>query len=283
MSAPHLPASFRYGTEQGSPGVERRKPATRTAIIGFALAIVLATGLTAAFVGIRMAGPQDMAGGDGGGPAGTLTDSAQTERRMAAKTARIGGESPAVSDAGARDMAQEEPIGEPKGAQPEPPLADSSPRWVSVVTRPVRLEDLIKAPAEPDAGVTASISSLQTDRSLRTFTPREEAVPVTEDDEEIAALEAAMVEEQGSADDMAREDDMAGGPEAAPAAARPAGLGEARVNAYVNMRSGPDNNSQVVTVVPANARIAAANGCRHWCEVVYEGRRGFIYKDYIVR
>lgn len=60
-------------------------------------------------------------------------------------------------------------------------------------------------------------------------------------------------------------------------------LAPARTNAWVNMRAGPDNDAEVLTVVPGGAELRARTGCAHWCEVVYEGRRGYIYKSFIRR
>ena len=59
-------------------------------------------------------------------------------------------------------------------------------------------------------------------------------------------------------------------------------MGEARVNRHVNLRAGPSDEARVLLVVPADAGIQAARNC-NWCEVVYEGRRGFIYKTFIDR
>ena len=60
-------------------------------------------------------------------------------------------------------------------------------------------------------------------------------------------------------------------------------LAPARTKAWVNMRAGPDNDARVQTVVPGGADLRARTGCVHWCEVVYEGRRGYIYKSFIRR
>jgi len=56
----------------------------------------------------------------------------------------------------------------------------------------------------------------------------------------------------------------------------------ATANSFVNMRAGPDNDQPVVTIVPQNARLEIIR-CRVWCEVVYEGQRGFIFRDFVNR
>lgn len=81
-------------------------------------------------------------------------------------------------------------------------------------------------------------------------------------------------------------------PEKAPAAedqpkaatAAPTGpLGPATVTSAVHLRSGMDNKSAVVTTVPANATVQVSQSCKSWCEVTYNGRHGYIYKDFIRR
>ena len=49
---------------------------------------------------------------------------------------------------------------------------------------------------------------------------------------------------------------------------------------YVNMRAGPSNGAKVIEVIPAKARVTI-HGCKGWCEISHEGRRGFVYKSFI--
>ncbi|WP_353645042.1 SH3 domain-containing protein [Mesorhizobium sp. WSM2239] len=55
---------------------------------------------------------------------------------------------------------------------------------------------------------------------------------------------------------------------------------EARVTKYVNLRSGPNDESKVVAVVPAKASVSVLD-CKAWCEVVFDGKKGWIYKRFI--
>ena len=59
------------------------------------------------------------------------------------------------------------------------------------------------------------------------------------------------------------------------ARARPAQMGKA-----ANMRSRPKSGSSVVMVVPQSATVQLV-GCKVWCEIVYKGRRGYVYKDFL--
>lgn len=49
---------------------------------------------------------------------------------------------------------------------------------------------------------------------------------------------------------------------------------------YVNLRAGPDNDADVLTVVPARTELLAETGCVHWCAAVYQGQKGYIYKTF---
>jgi Bacterial SH3 domain len=66
-------------------------------------------------------------------------------------------------------------------------------------------------------------------------------------------------------------------PELEPAASESA---SARVTSAVSMRSGPDRGTAAVGVVPADAPVQVV-ACDGWCEIVYNGQRGFIYKTFL--
>lgn len=53
-----------------------------------------------------------------------------------------------------------------------------------------------------------------------------------------------------------------------------------RVNDGVNLRARGVSGSRVLRTIPANASVGLI-GCKDWCEVVYEGTRGYIYKSFI--
>jgi hypothetical protein len=57
---------------------------------------------------------------------------------------------------------------------------------------------------------------------------------------------------------------------------------QARIRTAVKMRSGPADEASVITVVPGNATVSLV-GCKSWCEIVFNDRRGFVYKGFIIR
>lgn len=54
----------------------------------------------------------------------------------------------------------------------------------------------------------------------------------------------------------------------------------APVTAHVNMRAGPENDAAVVAVVPEGRHVEVLE-CTRWCEVVYEGQKGFIHRRFV--
>jgi hypothetical protein len=54
----------------------------------------------------------------------------------------------------------------------------------------------------------------------------------------------------------------------------------APVTTHVNMRAGPDNDAAVVVVVPEGRNVDVVE-CNQWCEVIYDGRQGFIHRKFV--
>lgn len=99
-------------------------------------------------------------------------------------------------------------------------------------------------------------------------------VAVAETVEELLALEEIQSREVEA--DLARTSDeitAAIQPETGPKVS-------AAATTWVNMRSGPSDDAEVLMVVPGGADIEAETGC-NWCAVSYDGRAGYIYKSFI--
>ena len=72
-------------------------------------------------------------------------------------------------------------------------------------------------------------------------------------------------------------------PETRPAIDRandPVAVQVARVTSGVNMRAGPGNGQPVLATIPAGSPIEVVK-CAYWCEVIFAGRRGWVYKSFI--
>ncbi len=69
-------------------------------------------------------------------------------------------------------------------------------------------------------------------------------------------------------------------PAAAPTAGTVAGATTGTTTTWVNMHTGPDNATPVVAVVPAGTALQVF-ACDPWCEVEYDGTRGYIWRDFV--
>jgi hypothetical protein len=54
----------------------------------------------------------------------------------------------------------------------------------------------------------------------------------------------------------------------------------ARATSGVNMRAGPGNSQPVLATIPRGSPIEVVK-CGHWCEVIFAGQRGWVYKTFI--
>ena len=60
----------------------------------------------------------------------------------------------------------------------------------------------------------------------------------------------------------------------------PVAIQVARVISGVNMRAGPSNGQPVLATIPRGSPVEVIK-CRHWCEVIFAGQRGWVYKTFI--
>jgi hypothetical protein len=56
--------------------------------------------------------------------------------------------------------------------------------------------------------------------------------------------------------------------------------GSARVTAAVKLRSGPKKGSGVLMVVPAGSAVNVLS-CDGWCQISYNGKKGWVYKNFL--
>jgi len=186
---------------------------------------------------------------------------------------------PAPAPADMPPAASAIPVTEQVNAAPEP-LQPSAAATVRAAPPTLADAQAMQGQAQPAApilsfqspyeGMAPVAAEADTTAAIEDEPASDETVPVAESEAETAQLEAqqqeqtVIQEENGNAFNSPI-------------------MGDARANQHVNLRAGPSDGARVLMVVPANARIQAAKDCAYWCEVVYEGRRGFIYKSFIAR
>ncbi|MET3580406.1 hypothetical protein ABID19_003444 [Mesorhizobium robiniae] len=53
-----------------------------------------------------------------------------------------------------------------------------------------------------------------------------------------------------------------------------------RILRAVTMRTGPKKNAAAIVTVPAKTSVQVM-GCKQWCQIIYNGKRGWIYKSFV--
>lgn len=153
-------------------------------------------------------------------------------------------------------------------------LAQQDPRWartggqqgttaVAAVADPVEAT----APAADDAGLAPTDQAAR-DGDDGTDTTETAAIAPDEAQPKRAAKAAAAP--AGAQDD---------------AALTPPGVNDqtrtVQITKGVNMRSRPKSGSSVISVVPKGAAVQLAGNCKSWCQIVYKGQRGYVFRDFI--
>jgi hypothetical protein len=209
------------------------------------------------------------------------------------KTTKIAPVAAAVSVAAAPQAARKADAVSPAMAAHEagiPALASNSPRWTASdsKTPPDKAGDQ-PAPSEQAAEPG---SAQPTDTAF--------AEPAAENDASDALSQVAAPASERPAAAKTPDDKMDGAqtaaipeakpqvPDAEPAAtdnaeAKPQKIGAAangRILRTVTMRSGPKKGASAIMTVPAKASVQVMN-CKQWCEIVYNGKHGWVYKSYV--
>lgn len=163
----------------------------------------------------------------------------------------------------------------PARALPAEPEPEPEPRQAAIEAAPPEAvadgEPDLPA-AEPDPARTASILPARPGAGL--LPP---PVAVAETEAEIAALEEIQRREVEADVGPPSEEWVS----AAQTTTQPAAtMRPAVATRYVNMRAAPDDDAEILAVVPALAEIEAEQDC-NWCAVTYQGQSGYVYRSFI--
>jgi len=146
----------------------------------------------------------------------------------------------------------------PPTEEPDPvALAEAAAPAVEPEPEP-RIVPLFREPDEPAAGAEAPM-------------PEPEAAVAEAPAAEVAAVEPAAAPPEPVAE--------APPPPPTPPAAV-AGTNLARITDWVNLRASPSMNGQVILVIPLGETVELVR-CPGWCEVIYDGNRGFVGPDFV--
>ncbi len=149
--------------------------------------------------------------------------------------------------------------------EPEPPAV------VAVVPAPEPTNPPAPTAADPANGIGGPFVAVPAP-APDAVTPAPEALAVAPAPEALAATpapEAVAVAPAPIAD-----------PPIAAAPAGATGRTVATATTWVNMRAGPDNAATVIAVVGQGATVEVLR-CNYWCEVIFNGRTGWIYQDFL--
>ena len=165
-------------------------------------------------------------------------------------------------------------------------LASNNPRWsaagagtasapASPAATPAEQKSTDTAFAEPAAETDASTALSQVAASAPTTGQPADAKK--SDDKMDGAQTAAIPEAQPQAPDTQPADDNA---EPAKPKHQKVSAANGRILRAVTMRSGPKKGASAIATVPAKASVQVMT-CNKWCEIVYNGKHGWIYKSYV--
>jgi hypothetical protein len=199
-------------------------------------------------------------------PAGDRQAFAQIEPTVAVDEAAAGAE-PAGVQAIGRSAAAEAAPG-PAAEAPDDPagLSAGDPRWSGSTRK---------------QGRTPAKAALEADKEAATVAVAPPPLPTPEQAASVAAYQDEPESGDRSASDGARTAAIPTPRPDVPEAREEAGE-KGHILRAVTMRSGPKKAASALGTVPAGVAVEVVS-CKSWCEIVYEGKRGFIYKSFLKR
>ncbi|TPJ28731.1 SH3 domain-containing protein [Mesorhizobium sp. B2-8-3] len=221
----------------------------------------------------------------------TAANAAQIVPTIPVKTTKVAPAAAAVTVATAPQAARKGDAVTPTTPAREaniPALASNNPRWTAsdAKTPPAPAENQQAADAAPaqstdtafaeaDAENDASDALSQVAGSASETAAAAKKPGDTMDGAQTAAIPEAKPQVP---DPQPAATDSSAQPE--PKAQRASAAANGRVLRAVTMRSGPKKGASAIATVPAKASVQVMN-CKKWCEIVYNGKHGWVYKSYI--
>jgi SH3 domain-containing protein len=159
-------------------------------------------------------------------------------------------------------------------------LEQQDPRWARTDAEKGKpaLASMLQQTVAPDqSGITATAAlPLAEPSPAEAKDPTDETKTAAVDPEDVKPKDVAKKKQsEPAASSAATQDD-----DPIPGVSSPSQGRTVLVNRGVNMRSRAKSGARVLGTVPRNANVQLL-GCKDWCEITYNGRRGFIYKDFI--
>ena len=171
------------------------------------------------------------------------------------------------------------------GAAAIPALAANDPRWTAPQSNSdaeatpsdqAATEQTAAKPADAAAYEEPSAQSDATTQLSKVAAPDATAKDGHTDGAETAAIPTPKPQLPDAQSSAAGDDAQAKAQPQNVAAADATG----RILRTVTMRTGPKKNAAAMGTVPAKSSVQVVS-CKKWCQIVYNGKRGWIYKSYI--
>ena len=166
-----------------------------------------------------------------------------------------------------------------------PALAANDPRWTASQAKAA------SAPATASPDPAAKQAELAPDKTVAFAQPAAET-DATSELAKVAAPAAAATNNPDGAQTAAIPEVQPKVPEQKPANAQDdngagkakprkvAAAGSGRILRAVTMRSAPKKGATPIGTVPARTSVQVMS-CKQWCQIVYNGKTGWVYKSYI--
>jgi hypothetical protein len=175
-----------------------------------------------------------------------------------------------------------------------PALASNNPRWTAsdATPPPAQAEDQpvqSKQAAEPSAAKSTDTAFAEpaaendaSDALSQVAAPAPAGETPTAgkkpSDKMDGAQTAAIPEAKPQVPDAEPAEDSA--TQAKPKPQKAGAAANGRVLRAVTMRSGPKKGAAAILTVPAKSSVQVMS-CKQWCEIVYNGKHGWVYKSYV--
>ncbi|MEO9614988.1 MAG: SH3 domain-containing protein [Nitratireductor sp.] len=160
--------------------------------------------------------------------------------------------------------AKAQPVVSVRAAPDEEPLSTNDPRWAATAGG-----NAAKAAIAALAGDDARAVKVSAPDALA-YLPSAAKPVLTSEPETSGEIQA---EKPAEADEPTE-------PRVTAPAAAPAAQATGRIITAVNMRRGPANGAGIISVIPKGATVGIV-ACKAWCQVVYDGRTGYVFKRFV--
>jgi hypothetical protein len=152
-----------------------------------------------------------------------------------------------------------------------PALAPNDPRWTGPKTTSGQMAGQAEKTADKPS-IAAFADPAAKNKAAALFAKVAAPSKAATDDEQTAAIPAPKPQLPAAT--------QGDGSQAKVEAEKVSAADTGRILRAVTMRTGPKKSAAAIVTVPAKTSVEVM-GCKKWCQIVYNGKRGWIYKSFI--